>query len=168
MAAVVDSAPVILLSGIGQFHLLRERFAELLIVPQVEREVVTEGQGRAGQEELQGAITAGWARLSPVRDQALLARLRRPTLSPADTEVLACAIENGHATVITDDAAVRRVCLEEQLPLAGTVGLLVRARLDGKIHALKPLLDQLIAEGFRLNPAGRVYRDALARVGEKP
>lgn len=40
MAAVVDSAPVILLAGIGQFHLLRERFAELLIVPQVEREAI--------------------------------------------------------------------------------------------------------------------------------
>lgn len=115
---------------------------------------------------MQDALTAGWARLSPVSDQTLLARLRRPTLSLADTGVLASAIENGHATVVTDDAPLRRVCLEEQLPLAGTVGLLVRARLDGKVHALKPLLDQLIVEGFRLNPRGDVYRDALARVGE--
>jgi predicted nucleic acid-binding protein len=166
MAAVVDSAPIILLSGIGQFHLLRERFVEILITPQIEREVVREGQGRAGQSELQDALTAGWARLSPVPDQTLVARLWRPTLSPADTEVLASAVENGRATVVTDDASLRRACLEEQLPLAGTVGLLVRARLDGKIHALKPLLDQLIAEGFRLDPRGDVYRDALARVGE--
>jgi predicted nucleic acid-binding protein len=44
MAAVVDSGPIILLSAIGQLHLLRERFAEILITPQIEREVVTEGQ----------------------------------------------------------------------------------------------------------------------------
>jgi hypothetical protein len=168
MGVVVDSAPVILLSGLGQFHLLRERFAEILIPPCVEREVVAEGQGRPGQRELQDAIVAGWARRSPVVDQALLVRLRRPTLSLADSEVIACAIENGRATVVTDDGALRRLCREEQLPVSGTVGVLVRARLDGKIQALKPLLDQLIAEGFRLDPRGDVYREALARVGEQP
>jgi predicted nucleic acid-binding protein len=33
MAVVVDSAPVILLSSLGQFHLLHERFAEILVAP---------------------------------------------------------------------------------------------------------------------------------------
>ncbi len=41
------------------------------------------------------------------------------------------------------------------------------ARLDGKIQALKPLLDQLISEGFRLDPRVVVSREALARVGEQ-
>ena len=81
MAVVVDSTPVILLSGIAQFHLLHERFAEILVVPSVEREVVAEGQGRSGQRELQDALVAGWARRSPVSDQA--AHIRRPpTRSP--------------------------------------------------------------------------------------
>lgn len=168
MAAVVDSAPIILLSNIAQLDLLRQRFAQILIVPEVEREVVTEGQGRAGQEELRSALAAGWVRLSAVRDQALLARLRRPTLSAADSAVIACAIENERATVVADDGPLRRVCLEEQLPLVGTVGLLVQAKLDAKIATLKPLLDQLIAGGFRLDPAGAVYREALDRVDETP
>jgi predicted nucleic acid-binding protein len=41
------------------------------------------------------------------------------------------------------------------------------ARLDGVISTLKPLLDQLIASGFHLDPYGRVYQDALRRVGEQ-
>ena len=42
------------------------------------------------------------------------------------------------------------------------------ARLTDKIPILKPLLDQLVRDGFRLDPAGTVYRDALARVDELP
>jgi predicted nucleic acid-binding protein len=64
----------------------------------------------------------------------------------------------------------RRITLTiaEGLPLVDTVGLLMHARLAGNIPALKPLLDQLMRDGFRLDPAGAVYRDALVRVSEKP
>jgi hypothetical protein len=31
---------------------------------------------------------------------------------------------------------------------------------------LKPLLDQLVASGFHLDPHGQVYQDAVRRVGE--
>jgi uncharacterized protein len=48
----------------------------------------------------------------------------------------------------------------------GSIGILIRARRDGVITALKPCLDQLIAAGFHLDPQGEVYREALRRVGE--
>jgi len=168
MTAVVDSGPLISLAAVGQVELLREQCGEILVVPAVEREVIDEGQGRAGEAELRAALAAGWARRVPPPDRTLVARLRRPALTLADSEVLACAIAHGQAVVVTDDAPLRRLALEEQLPLIGTVGVLVRARLDGRLPALKPLLDQLVASGFRLDPAGPVYRDALARVGEGP
>jgi predicted nucleic acid-binding protein len=48
----------------------------------------------------------------------------------------------------------------------GSIGVLIQARLDELIAELKPLLDQLIAAGFYLDPHGPVYRDALRSVGE--
>jgi len=48
----------------------------------------------------------------------------------------------------------------------GSIGILIRARLDGVIPSLKSLLDQLIVAGFHLDPQGYVYREALQRVGE--
>ncbi|MGD9637172.1 MAG: hypothetical protein AB7U97_28070 [Pirellulales bacterium] len=126
-----------------------------------------EGQGRAGEAERRAALAAAWARRVPAPDQSLVARRRQPALALADSEVLARAIAHGRVLVVGDDAPLRRLALEEQLPLIGTVGVLVRARLDGRFPALKPLPDQLVACGFRLDPAGPVYRDALARVGEK-
>lgn len=166
MAAVVDSGPIIALSSVGHFSLLQERFGEILIPPGIEREVTVGGAGRAHQRELAAALAAGVARVVPIRNQLLLGRLSRSPLSAADSEVVACAIEGGNLTVIADDRALRALALAEKLPLVGTVAVLVWARLGGKIPDLKPLLDQLIAEGFRLNPAGQIYRDALARVGE--
>lgn len=166
MTAVVDSGPLIALAAVGQLDLLREQCGEILIVPAVEREVTGEGQGRVGEAELRAALAAGWARRVLPPDQGLVARLRRPALALADSEVLASAIAHGRVLVVADDAPLRRLALDEQLPLVGTVGVLVRARLDGRLTALKPLLDQLVASGFRLDPAGPVYRDALARVDE--
>jgi predicted nucleic acid-binding protein len=168
MTAVVDSGPLISLAAVGQVELLREQCGEILIVPAVEREVIAEGQGRAGEAELREALTTAWARRVLPPDQALVTRLRRPALALADSEVLACAIAHGRVMVVADDAPLRRLALDEHLPLIGTVGVLVRARLDGHLAALKPLLDQLVASGFRLDPTGSVYRDALARVGEGP
>jgi predicted nucleic acid-binding protein len=167
-AAVVDSGPIIALASLGHFALLRERFTELLIPSGVEREIIIQGAGRTHARELGNALAAGNARVVPVQNQLLLARLRRPALSETDSEVVACAIEAGSYTVVADDCAVRALVIAEGLPLVGTVGLLTQARLTNEIPALKPLLDQLVREGFRLDPAGAVYREALARVDELP
>jgi predicted nucleic acid-binding protein len=58
------------------------------------------------------------------------------------------------------------LAMAQNVAVIGGIGILIRARLDGMIPALKPLLDQLIAAGFRLDLQGDVYRKALQRVGE--
>jgi predicted nucleic acid-binding protein len=61
---------------------------------------------------------------------------------------------------------VREAARREGLVVMGTVGILVQARVEGFVDRLQPLLDQLIAVGFYLDPPGHVYQDALKRVGE--
>jgi len=56
--------------------------------------------------------------------------------------------------------------MAHDVPVIGSIGILIRARLDDVIPALQPLLDQLITAGFHLDPQGHVYREALQRVGE--
>ena len=48
---------------------------------------------------------------------------------------------------------------------SGTLGVLVQARQADVLPALKPVLDALAAEGFRIAPA--LIREALAHVGER-
>jgi predicted nucleic acid-binding protein len=103
-------------------------------------------------------------------DARLIAHLRHassgvPPVSTVDVMVVALAIEQ-HATLLTDDNAVRMLATAHGVLVIGSIGILIRARLDGVIAALKPLLDQLIAAGFHLDPHGHVYREALQHVGE--
>jgi predicted nucleic acid-binding protein len=50
------------------------------------------------------------------------------------------------------------------IAVRGTLGVLVQARQLGALSALRPILDALVAEGFRISPG--LVREALARVGE--
>lgn len=166
MTAVADSGPLIHLAVIGQFALIRRYFHNLFIVPHVYDEVVIQGKARAGEGELLQAIEEGWITLVPVAEQALVLRLTAPNISETDAAVVACALEKGITRVLADDPDVRRLAEREGLQAIGTVGILVHARLQGVIRQLKPLLDELIASGFHLDPHARVYQDALKRVGE--
>ncbi|HSL03420.1 MAG TPA: DUF3368 domain-containing protein [Nitrospiraceae bacterium] len=52
-------------------------------------------------------------------------------------------------------------------PAEGARPLALHARLEGIIDRLQPVLDQLMAFGLYLDPARRVYQEALRRVQER-
>jgi predicted nucleic acid-binding protein len=168
MTVVSDSGPLIHLAIVEHFFLLKQYFHRLLVIPQVYGEVVTQGIGQPGAAELRQAVEEGWIKVESVTDQEAVQRFMTPNISATDATVVACALEKEAALVLADDTDVRGLAAHEGLAVTGTVGLLVRARLDGVISELKPLLDQLVASGFYLDSRGQVYRDALRRVGEIP
>lgn len=167
MTVIADSGPLIHLSMVHRFHLLQHLFQSVSTISQVIDEVVTQGNGRPGEAEVQKGIQDQWIRIVPVPDRTVIQRLTAPNLSEVDTTVLACAIQVSATVVLSDDSAVRRVAEREGLAVIGTVGILTHARMNGWVEQLKPVLDQLINEGCYLDPSGRIYQDALARVGER-
>lgn len=139
----------------------------MLIPQQVVEEVVIQGTGHAGSLELQQAIQDQWITVREVADRHVIHRLMTPNISETDAVVIAAALVHQATLLLADDTAVRTRAMREGLAVMGTVGILVQARLEGIIDRLEPVLDQLIAFGFYLDPAGRTYQDALRRVQER-
>jgi predicted nucleic acid-binding protein len=66
--------------------------------------------------------------------------------------------------VIIDDLAGRRCALSNNVPVRGTLGLVLLAKQKGFIPAARPLMEDLIRGGLYLSR--HVLDSALARVGE--
>ncbi|MGB9921018.1 MAG: DUF3368 domain-containing protein [Moorellales bacterium] len=166
MPVVADSSTLISLASIGRLSLLREFHGKILIPPAVWREVVLEGRGRPGASEVRQAQQAGWVEVAEPSDRSFVVMLRRE-LDDGEAEAIALAREKKAEVVLLDETDARRIAEVLGIPRAGVVGVLLRARLEGRIPSLQAELDRLRRErGFRL--ADTIYRAVLERAGEVP
>jgi uncharacterized protein len=164
MPAVSDSGPFIHLAILHRTDLLPHYFQPLLTLSHVYDEVVIQGSGRPGAHELTTMRGRGDVRLIGIADPSVTEHVQQLSsavapVSAVDVMVVALAIEQ-QTTLLTDDNGVRMLAMAHSVPVIGSIGILIRARLDGMVAALKPLLDQLIAAGFHLDPQGHVYQNA--------
>lgn len=166
MKIVCDSGPFIHLAQVKHFYLLKEFFRELEINQVVYDEVITEGKGRPGEKELREALSQGWVKLVELQNRSLIKKIVKKGLSEKDASIIALSVEKNADLLISDDPHVREVASERGLRIAGTVGILTDAKIKGIIPNLKNLLDNLVDQGFHLDPQGLVYKDALKKVNE--
>ncbi len=162
MKIVTNSTPLIELSKIEQLDLLRKVYSTIFIPEEVYIEVVVDGTGKPGAVEVK---SAEWIYRQSVRDESrlrLLQNQRSLHLGECATIVLAQEIDADQ--VILDDNAARLEAIEQGLPVVGTVGVLLVAKTQRIIPAVRPILDDLRAHGTRISRD--LYYRALARVGE--
>jgi predicted nucleic acid-binding protein len=157
-----DSSTLIHLAAIGHLPLLLQFFDHLVIPTAVWREIVEEGRGRPGQREVEEACAAGWIEVASARDHLLVTALKQE-LDEGEAELLALAVEGQARLVLADETEARRVAKTLGLKTTGIVGLLIRAKREGKINLLRPELDRL-RPAFRIDD--RLYQRALEAVGE--
>jgi len=143
---VSNSTPLIALSRIKRFHLLRELFSEVRIPSAVYEEVVSAGDGRAGGLEVENAQ---WIIHHQVKNKDLVAFLRI-SLDAGEAEAIALAKEIDADLVLLDDNDGRNVAGSVGISFTGTIGILLRY-YQGYPSEFKEALDELLAQGFRLS-----------------
>jgi predicted nucleic acid-binding protein len=161
MITVSNAGPLIHLCWIGQLDLLRELYGEVIIPQAVYEEVVVQGKGQPGAEEVEQAIQEGWIIMGRAQDSLALQTLQL-TLHPGEAETLVLAKERGASIALLDDDLARRTAMGLGLKITGTVGVLLLAESHDMIRDLKTALDELRAKGFWLSD--RIYHQVLHEV----
>jgi predicted nucleic acid-binding protein len=158
-AAVVNASPLIFLAAADSLDFLRGAADTVLVPSPVLAEVAARGKEAA---DVQMVRQAAW--LIEVPPAPVPPTLAAWDLGVGETAVLAAALGRPGALVVMDDAAGRRCARAFGLPLRGTLGLVLRAKMEGRIEAARPVLEALRARGMYLSD--RVLNAALAEVGE--
>lgn len=162
--AVSDSSTLIHLALLDRLDLLRQFYDEVLIPPAVWKEVVEQGQGRAGAREVEEAARSGWLKLETPTNQLLLGLLKRD-LDDGEAEAIALAVQRDADAVLLDESHARRRAGVLGVQKTGVIGLLIRAKVEAKVPSLRQELDRLREKaGFRISE--NLYQQALKAVNE--
>jgi len=163
--AISDSSTLIHLAGIGRLELLKEFYGKVLITPAVWKEVVEEGTGRPGAREVKEAYSSGWIEVIAIGNESAVRLLERE-LHKGEAEAIALAIERHPEVIFLDELEARRVANVYGLRKTGVIGILIRAKLEGKVASLREELDKLRNDaGFWIGD--EIYRRALKAVSEE-
>src|SRR5665648_47327 len=162
--AISDSSTLIHCAGIGRLEILRGFYDKIFITPGVWKEVVEEGHGRLGALEVKDACSSGWVKImAPVNEPVV--RLLKRELHAGEAETIALAIEQQPDVVFLDESEARRVANLYGLRITGIIGILMRAKSEGKIVSLRDELDKLRNEaGFWIDD--KLYNRVLQSAEE--
>lgn len=161
MKVIADSSVLISLSAINQLELLRKRFSEVTIPQAVQEEVVIEGNGQPGSQEVQ---SSDWIKVQEVKDRSLI-QLLEVELDGGESEVIALGYEVNADLVLLDEKDARLRAKRLGLKVLGTIGILIWAKKTGHISSLQEQLNALRDDaGFRIST--ELYQQALKSVSE--
>jgi predicted nucleic acid-binding protein len=155
---IVNNTPLVALWTLRQLDLLQLLFGEVLAPEAVHAEfLATERALR--QSSL---ATAFWIRPTKLADPR-----RADTfmgIGRGEAEVLVLAQERHARLVVIDDLRARRYAKRLEIPLTGTLGLLVLAKNQGYLANVHPLIRELQMAGIFFSAS--LVADVLMLAGE--
>ncbi len=135
---ISDSACLIGLERIQALDILPNIFDPIVIPPEVQQEF---------------GIVLPWLHVEVPLNQGFITSLKL-MVDDGEAEAIALAYEKGWR-IILDDRHARNVAKRLGVTMIGTVGILVRAKRQGHIAAVKPFIEQLEMQNFYISKALR-------------
>ncbi|MBU0510833.1 MAG: DUF3368 domain-containing protein [Chloroflexi bacterium] len=156
---VADTTPLIGLSILSRFTLLRDLFDTIQIPAAVYREIAVTNTRRIGANEVLRGITDGWVTVKTPPTSDFLTTLQID-LDDGEAEVIAWSLENKADLLLLDERKARAKAKALGLEVTGTIGILLLVKERGINIDIRSSLDQLRNHGFRIGDA--LYRRILA------
>lgn len=157
---VVNTTPLIALSHVGQLDILRKLYGEIIIPEAVYREVSVKTES-ACKKAVDSSLS--WIRVEKIQNQ-MAKSMYKTQLHDGEVEVMILSLELGADVVIIDDANAKKHAKYLELPVTGTLGILIKAKQEGYVHELKPILHQMVENGIYIS--SKLTEMCLRQVGE--
>jgi uncharacterized protein len=158
---VSNTSPISNLAKVGQLELIQQLYGMILIPTAVYEELLDE---RAGETVITAVQSAIWLGIQPVQNQELVSELRN-RVNLGEAEAIALAVEVEASRLLIDERLGRQAATDLGLKITGVLGILLSAKRQNLIMAVKPIMDDLMIQAsFRIS--SQLYSDVLNTAGE--
>ena len=157
--AIINASPLIFLARSHHLDLLQAFASEIWVPEPVAMEILQRGQ----QDITARAIEqTEWLITKPTT--AIPTPITEWRLGAGESSVLALANEHPGTETIIDDLAGRNCAASLNIPVRGTLGVVLIAKKRGLIPKARPVIEDMMRTGLYLSR--KVIDRALSRVGE--
>lgn len=148
-AIISDTSCFIILTNIEELDLFQKVYGQIVTTV----EVVTE----------YGETLPDWVEIEMVKDK-YRQRILEMQVDKGEASALSLALETPNYTVILDDYRARKVAEKLELNYTGTIGVIIKAKIEGIILSIKPFLTKIKQTDFRITD--EIELQALREAGE--
>jgi predicted nucleic acid-binding protein len=132
---ISDTSCLIILSNIGELQLLQKVYGQVFTTVEIAQEF--------------GEILPEWIVIEGAAD-IYKQQLLELQIDKGESSAIALALEMSNSTLILDDNKARKIANQLGLHVTGTIGIIVKAKLNGIIPSIRPILEKIRQTNFRL------------------
>lgn len=133
---ISDTSCLIILAKIGEIDLLHKTYGQITTTLDIAIEY--------------GESLPEWIEIVNPKDKSKQ-QLLELQIDKGESSAIALALETSNSLVILDDNKARKIATQLGLTFTGTIGVIVKAKLQGHILSIKPILSKIKQTDFRLS-----------------
>lgn len=153
---IANTTPLIALANIDRLELLHELYGTIIVPQAVVDEIISE-------PAKQRVRSATWIKVEAIQDSSQK-DIFRARLHAGEVEVMILAREQNADLVIMDDNAAKKTAKFLGLNVTGTLGILLKAKKEGYLEMVEPIMNELILDGLFISDTVKGY--VLKEAGE--
>ena len=158
---IVNTTPLIALCHVGQLDVLKKIYGEILI-PQAVYQELSEKNESICKKQVDNSLD--WIHVEKIENQ-MAKSMFKTQLHDGEVEVMILAKEKNADTVIIDDSNAKKHAKYLKLPVTGTLGVLIKAKRQGYISELKPVIQKMIDKNIYISE--KIMKLCLEQVNEE-
>ena len=144
---VANSTPLIILGNIDGLKILKGLYGEIIIPRAVFEEVTSKDD----DAKINLSQNLSWIKILEVQDKSNR-KIYQAKLHDGEVEVMMLANEISADLLIIDDDAAKKTAKFLGFTVTGTLGVILKAKSEGIIPQVKPIVAEMLRQGFYISP----------------